>query len=64
MRYGGTVGSTSATDAIHAYACRRPGYQAADEIAAETFLCDSPLYNSDVHVSELRATLHYVRSGL
>jgi hypothetical protein len=26
--------------------------------------CDSPLYNSDIHVSELRATLHYVRSGL
>jgi hypothetical protein len=26
--------------------------------------CDSPLYNPDVHVSELRATLHYVRTGL
>lgn len=24
--------------AIHAYACRRAGYEAADEIAAETFL--------------------------
>lgn len=26
--------------------------------------CDSPLYNADVHFSELRATLDYVRSGL
>jgi hypothetical protein len=26
--------------------------------------CDSPLYNSDIHVSELHATLHYVRGGL
>jgi hypothetical protein len=26
--------------------------------------CDSPLYNPEVHVSELRATLYYVRSGL
>jgi hypothetical protein len=26
--------------------------------------CDSPLYNTDVHISELLATLHYVRSGL
>jgi hypothetical protein len=26
--------------------------------------CDSPLYNSDVHISELRATLYYVRSRL
>jgi hypothetical protein len=26
--------------------------------------CDSPLYNPDVHVSELHATLHYVRAGL
>ena len=26
--------------------------------------CDSPLYNPDIHVSELRATLHYVRSRL
>jgi hypothetical protein len=25
---------------------------------------DSPLYNPDTHISELRATLHYVRSGL
>jgi hypothetical protein len=25
--------------------------------------CESPLYNPDVHVSELRATLYYVRSG-
>jgi len=25
--------------------------------------CDSPLYNPDVHVSELRATLHHVRAG-
>jgi hypothetical protein len=26
--------------------------------------CDSPLYNPDIHVSELHATLHYVRAGL
>jgi hypothetical protein len=26
--------------------------------------CDSPLYNADIHISELQATLHYVRSGL
>jgi hypothetical protein len=26
--------------------------------------CDSPLYNPDIHVSELRATLHGVRGGL
>lgn len=26
--------------------------------------CDSPLYNPDIHVSELRATLHHVRAGL
>lgn len=26
--------------------------------------CDSPLYNADIHVSELRATLHYVRCAL
>jgi hypothetical protein len=26
--------------------------------------CDSPLYNHDVHVSELLATLHHIRSGL
>jgi hypothetical protein len=26
--------------------------------------CESPLYNPDVHISELRATLHYIRSGL
>ncbi|MGZ6566735.1 MAG: hypothetical protein ACXVE9_04875 [Solirubrobacteraceae bacterium] len=26
--------------------------------------CGSPLYNPDVHVSELRATLYYVRSAL
>jgi hypothetical protein len=26
--------------------------------------CDSPLYNSDIHVSELHTTLHYVRAGL
>jgi hypothetical protein len=26
--------------------------------------CDSPLYNADIHVSELHATLHYVRAGL
>jgi hypothetical protein len=25
---------------------------------------DSPLYNANIHVSELRATLNYVRSGL
>jgi hypothetical protein len=26
--------------------------------------CDSPLYNPDIHVSELRATLHYARAGM
>jgi hypothetical protein len=26
--------------------------------------CDSPLYNPDIHISELHATLNYVRSGL
>jgi hypothetical protein len=26
--------------------------------------CDSPLYNADIHISELRATLHGVRAGL
>jgi hypothetical protein len=26
--------------------------------------CDSPLYNPEVHPSELRATLHYIRSRL
>jgi hypothetical protein len=26
--------------------------------------CRSPLYNRDVHVSELRATLYYLRAGL
>jgi hypothetical protein len=26
--------------------------------------CESPLYNTDVHLSELWATLYYVRSGL
>jgi hypothetical protein len=26
--------------------------------------CESPLYNRDVHPSELRATLHHVRSRL
>jgi hypothetical protein len=26
--------------------------------------CDSPLYNSDIHVSELHATLHHVRARL
>jgi hypothetical protein len=26
--------------------------------------CQSPLYNSDAHVSELKATLYYARSGL
>jgi hypothetical protein len=26
--------------------------------------CDSPLYNPDIHMSELHATLHYIRSGL
>jgi hypothetical protein len=26
--------------------------------------CDSPLYNPDIHISELHATLHHVRSGL
>jgi hypothetical protein len=26
--------------------------------------CDSPLYNPDIHPSELKATLAYIRSGL
>ena len=26
--------------------------------------CQSPLYNPEVHISELRATLYYLRSGL
>ena len=26
--------------------------------------CDSPLYNADLHVSELRAALYYIRIGL
>lgn len=26
--------------------------------------CDSPLYNANIHASELRGTLDYVRSGL
>jgi len=26
--------------------------------------CDSPLYNADVHMSELRAALYYLRVGL
>lgn len=26
--------------------------------------CDSPLYNAEIHISELHATLDYVRSGL
>jgi hypothetical protein len=26
--------------------------------------CDSPLYNADIHISELRATLYYARRGL
>jgi hypothetical protein len=26
--------------------------------------CDSPLYNPDIHISELHATLHYIRTGL
>lgn len=26
--------------------------------------CDSPLYNRAVHISELRATMHYVRAQL
>jgi hypothetical protein len=26
--------------------------------------CDSPLYNADVHISELRATLYYVQAEL
>jgi hypothetical protein len=26
--------------------------------------CDSPLYNPDIHISELYATLDYIRSGL
>ncbi len=26
--------------------------------------CDSPLYNADIHISELYATLYYIRIGL
>jgi hypothetical protein len=26
--------------------------------------CNSPLYNPDIHISELRATVHYLRAGL
>ncbi len=26
--------------------------------------CDSPLYNADLHMSELRAALYYLRVGL
>jgi hypothetical protein len=26
--------------------------------------CNSPLYNADIHSSELLATLHYIRTGL
>ena len=26
--------------------------------------CDSPLYNADIHVSELQSTLHYIRASL
>ena len=26
--------------------------------------CRSPLYNPDIHISELRATLYYLRAGL
>jgi hypothetical protein len=26
--------------------------------------CDSPLYNPDIHPSELRATLYYIQSAL
>ena len=26
--------------------------------------CDSPLYNADIHISELRATLYHVRASL
>jgi hypothetical protein len=26
--------------------------------------CDSPLHNSDIHISELQATLYYIRAGL
>jgi hypothetical protein len=26
--------------------------------------CDSSLHNSDIHISELHATLHYIRAGL
>ena len=26
--------------------------------------CDSPLYNLDIHISELHATVHYLRAGL
>jgi hypothetical protein len=25
--------------------------------------CESPLFNPDIHVSELRATLYYLRGG-
>jgi hypothetical protein len=25
--------------------------------------CESPLFNSDIHISELRATLYYLRGG-
>jgi hypothetical protein len=26
--------------------------------------CDSPLYNAEIHISELRAALYYARAGL
>jgi hypothetical protein len=26
--------------------------------------CDSPLYNADIHISELQATLHHIRALL
>jgi hypothetical protein len=26
--------------------------------------CDSPLYNPDIHISELNATLYYIHTGL
>jgi hypothetical protein len=26
--------------------------------------CDSPLYNADIHISELHATLHHIRASL
>jgi hypothetical protein len=26
--------------------------------------CDSPLYNADIHISELQATLHHIRASL